>query len=85
MVFHVNVFRTNAERLFSMVERLQKLLVAKLGNEGYDKTVRAANVYKKMLIALEEAREAATSALNKAISAYEKVRYSSDLKKLFNI
>ena len=44
-------------------------------NEGYEKTVRAANVYKKILIALEEAREAATSALSKAISAYEKVRF----------
>ena len=65
--------KTNAERLFSLGERLQSLLVSKLGNQDYDRTLQAANVYQKILIEVEEAREAAGSAFNEALSAYEKV------------
>ena len=72
------LIRINSERLFSMVERLQELLLSKLGNDGYDKTVRAVNVYKRILEVLEEARETATTALEKAIDARQKVFFCRD-------
>ena len=56
-----------------MVERLQDLLFSNLGSDGYDKTVRAVNVYKKIFEVLEEARKTATTALEKAIDARQKV------------
>ena len=64
---------TNAERLIALGDRLHSLLVSKLGAQGYDRALQAANVYKKILIAVEEARVAAKSGFELAHSAYEKV------------
>ena len=67
------MYRDNANRLFLMVERLQKLLMSELGSESYENTLKAANVYRKILVAINKARETANVALNLGMTAYEKV------------
>lgn len=62
--------QANAEKLFSVAERLEAMFERRVGVDA-EQAIHAANAYKRIVDALNEARQAAFTALDAALLTYK--------------